>query len=112
MQLNGWKRIGIVASVAWIIGAGMYTFNRVEDSVVAAASKRTLSCEEANNYRGSAECDNRSTEYLADHNSDARLAALSTAFIPVPLGWGFAYLVLFLVRWIKRGFSLDQKSRQ
>ena len=27
------------------------------------------------------------------------------AVAPVPLAWGFAYLVLFLVRWVKRGFQ-------
>jgi hypothetical protein len=31
--------------------------------------------------------------------------------IPVPLGWGLAYLVPFLVRWIKRGFRQPISSR-
>ena len=26
------------------------------------------------------------------------------ALVPIPLAWGFCYLALFLVRWIKRGF--------
>ena len=30
------------------------------------------------------------------------MEALIIAFGPVPLGWGFIYLVLFLVRWISR----------
>jgi hypothetical protein len=26
MKLNGWKRIGIIASVVWILGAGIRTY--------------------------------------------------------------------------------------
>jgi hypothetical protein len=35
MKLNGWKRIGIIASVVWILGAGVYTY----DSRIDEASK-------------------------------------------------------------------------
>lgn len=104
MKLNGWKRIGIVASVAWILGAGAYTLIVVEDADIKAASGLTLSCEEAQNWRGSPECDKRSTDYLAESSYHERIDAAVVAFVPVPVGWGFAYLILFPVRWVKHGF--------
>lgn len=105
MKLNGWKRIGIVVSVAWILGAGTRTLIVVEDADIKTASGLTLSCEEAQNWRWSLECDNRSTDYLAESKYHGWIGAGAVAFIPVPMGWGFAYLILFLVRWIKRGFA-------
>lgn len=103
-KLNGWKRIGVIVSVVWILGAGIYTDKVVESSVIENASEQTLSCEAAHNWVGSGECDKRSTDYLANHNYDALTTAASVAFIPVPLGWGFVYLILYLVTWVKRGF--------
>ena len=31
MKLNGWKRIGVIASVVWIMGAGAHTYDSVVD---------------------------------------------------------------------------------
>jgi hypothetical protein len=103
MKINGWKRIGIIASVVWILGAGAHTFNVVDNDLIKTASALTLSCEEAQNWRWSAECDKRSTDYLAESSYILWIDVAVVAFVPVPLGWGFTYLVLFLVRWVKRG---------
>ena len=106
MKLNGWKRIGIIASVVWILGAGVRTFTVVDDALTTTASGFTLRCEEApdGSMRGSAKCDELSTDYLAETRYEPWTEAAIVAFVPVFLGWGFTYLVLFLVRWIKRGF--------
>jgi len=37
-----------------------------------------------------------------------RLDAVLMAVVPVPFAWGFAYLALFLRRWIMRGFRARQ----
>jgi hypothetical protein len=47
-----------------------------------------------------------STDYLTKMRPYERMDAAIVAFVPVPLGWGFVYLVLFLVRWVKNGFLL------
>jgi hypothetical protein len=106
VKLNGWKRIGIIASVVWILGAGVCTLKIIDDTRIATASGFTLDCEKApdGSLRASAECDKLSTEYLAGTNYEPWVEAAVTAFVPVPLGWGFTYLALFLVRWVKRGF--------
>ena len=105
MKLNGWKRIGIVASVVWVLGAGIRTLTDVQNTDIATASALTLSCEEANNGRWSVECDKRSTDYLAEVSRDEWIETATVAFVPVPVGWGFAYLVFFLVRWVRCGFA-------
>lgn len=106
MKLNGWKRIGIVTSVVWILGAGLYTYEAVSESDIKAAVSAALACE---NYIASGvttleECDKRKTDYLAETFPDEWREAAIVAFVPVPLGWGFVYLVLSLMRWIQRGF--------
>ena len=106
-KLNGWKRIGIIVSVVWILCADIYTYNAVENSVVENASAQTINCEKANGWIGSAECDKRSTDYLAAYKHDALMTSASAAFVPVPLVWGFVYLVLFFVAWVKRGFMFS-----
>ncbi|HKV47096.1 MAG TPA: hypothetical protein VJN69_03310 [Candidatus Acidoferrales bacterium] len=105
MKLNGWKRLGVVASVVWIIGAGFYTLGNLSDEAVETASQLTLNCEAARNGQGSQECDQRATDYLDETTDSDRIEAAAVAFVPVPLGWGFAYLLLFIVVWIKRGFA-------
>jgi hypothetical protein len=37
MKINGWQRIGIILSVIWIIGAGMYTLNWLSDKDIETA---------------------------------------------------------------------------
>ena len=104
MTLDGWKRLGIIVSVVWVLSAGICTLIVVQNADIKTASGLTLSCEEARNWRGSAECDKRSTDYLAEVGHDEWIETAIVAFVPVPLGWGFVYLVLFLANWVKRGF--------
>lgn len=112
MKLNGWKRIGIIASVVWILGAGLYTydseFNRASHYIAADHVR----CDSyLGNYKDEdaremafRECNKQADDSLALAETNARLVGAIVAFVPVPLGWGFTYLALFLVRWVKRGF--------
>jgi hypothetical protein len=113
-KLNGWKRIGIVASVVWILGAGHYTLVTVSDADSRFHVGLTLRCEEdcpngmtdAEQTKWQERCDSFLPTGERPHQElqDERLEAAYVAFIPVPLGWGFVYLILCVVRWIKRGF--------
>jgi hypothetical protein len=111
MKLNGWKRIGIVASIGWILGAGYYTLEGV-----SAANSRfhvglALRCEE-DRPNGMTESEQTKWQETCDsflspgewQLKNERLEAAYVALIPVPFAWGLVYLVLFLVGWIKRGF--------
>src|SRR6266478_22638 len=111
MKLNGWKRIGIVASVVWILGAGIYTYDSEIDRASGFITSTHVACDSnLGDKTGDAwtesfnECNKQADDSLALALTNARLEAALVAFAPVPLGWGFVYLILFLVRWIKRGF--------
>jgi hypothetical protein len=106
VKVNGWKRIGIIASIAWILGAGVISLNVFDNARIKSASQLTLDCEKPPSG-GSAFCDKLGTDYLAGRNSGQWIGVAFVAFVPIPLGWGFTYLVLFLVRWVKRGFLFE-----
>jgi hypothetical protein len=43
MRLNGWQRIGIVASVIWAIGAPIYLDNAAEQKVLGVVQEQLRS---------------------------------------------------------------------
>ena len=111
MKLNGWKRIGIIASVLWILGAGSHTYDSEIDRFSGIIASTHVQCD--SNLAGKTgdawatgfnECDKEADDSLALVLSEARLDAALVALVPVPMGWGFTYLVLFLARWVRRGF--------
>jgi hypothetical protein len=112
MKLNGWKRIGIIASVVWIFGAWLHTNSTVLDRQSALIVSIHIACDSNLGgktggawEKGFAQCNKQADESLAVAIKNARLEAALAAFVPVPLGWAFVYLVLFLERWVKRGFE-------
>jgi hypothetical protein len=110
-HLSGWNRIGIIASVAWILGAGIYTYNFEMNNLFSEHSyKRWSSCTDVHPSKDwSSICDplRESTDEDEDLRRDT-LASIEVsalvAFVPVPLGWGLVYLISLLVNWVKRGF--------
>ena len=104
--VNGvrWKRVGIIASVVWILGAGIYTLKVQDDADSKFVNDMTLSCIDAYNFQEPAleKCLKKGTDSVAERIPGERIEAAIVALVPVPLGWGFIYLVLFLVRWIRR----------
>jgi len=105
MKVNGWQRIGIVASIAWILSAGLYTHGSVMASYASMGALFEKTCEQAHPNSNWDQCLKKLTDEIEVGDTigweDAALAGL----IPIPLGWGLAYLVLFIVRWIKRGWG-------
>ena len=108
--LNKSKRIGIILSVIWVLGAGLHTYTSEKDVSSRVVTDIQVRCI---NYlagesgaawdAGFNRCDQEADEAFARYLRDARLDAAIVAFGGVPLGWGFIYLILFLIRWVKRG---------
>jgi hypothetical protein len=66
-KLNGWKRIGIVASVVWILGAGLYTLKATSDADLRDAASIYSDCAAVRDERWQ-----RQSEYCAkqdDYNA-------------------------------------------
>jgi hypothetical protein len=99
MRLNGWQRIGIVASVVWAIGGPR--MNVANASFIG----RVLDVDRANNDF------DRCRERAKDaYDSVPRYPLLSAngafvALVPVALGWLIAYALVYLGRWIRAGFK-------
>lgn len=119
LKLNGWRRIGVIASVAWVLGAYSYVSGRDVSKETNSAASFDVSCEVTLPLRSGSqqrrawnkECEKRADDILALETANDNTKEGEVALIPVPLGWGFAYLVLFLARWIRRGF-IKERSRQ
>jgi hypothetical protein len=96
-QLNGWQRIGIVLSVVWLLVGALWgwmwwiaPYRDCVESAQSAASVKILEfCE-------------RHHRWVFD---DAWLPALLVAVVPIPIAWLIVYIVIWLVRWIRLGFT-------
>jgi hypothetical protein len=105
-RMNGWKRIGIIASVVWVLCAGAYTFHNVEQADIQMTSTTQLACDEANPHdtdKCYREAMDSATRQLPYEREEAAIVAL----VPVPFAWAAAYLLLFLVRWVRKGFRAE-----
>jgi hypothetical protein len=104
MRLNGWQRIGIVASVIWAIGAPIYWDQAAQTEANAKFSFWYNLCRDGN--RSSDEC-NEQARHMSDLVPRYYLGSANGAFIglvPIPLGWLLAYALVYLGRWIRAGF--------
>ena len=124
-RLSGWKRIGIIVSVLWILGAGIYIYNQMMDGQLrkdrlicnewaeAARIKPTPSTSTADLHAHNLEYESRrdacyNMQFPYDLPTARKVALEASAFftfVSLALGWGFVYLILFLVNWVKRGFT-------
>jgi hypothetical protein len=88
VRLGGWKRIGIIASAVWSLGAGAYIYNHVMDYWLTV--QRVQCMEECPGKGNVAECYAACQKPNAEYLSLDRRAALKTSgllvFISVPLG--------------------------
>jgi hypothetical protein len=103
MKLNGWKRIGIVASVVWILGAGGYTYYSQTNEIARLASSETQTCLTllTDQPGRAAECQKRGDDYRKAL-PQVKYFALGAAAVPVFAGWIVAFLVVRVGGWARR----------
>ena len=142
MKISGWNRIGIVASVLWILAAGIYTFNAERNAeLTLAANAADYAAAKVQQFPlppGATAVDPYAefgghadtippppagytvvpsgalfaAETSPISHSDARITAALVAFVPVMLSWAFCYLIVFLTGWIKRGFQANPQPKE
>jgi len=119
MRLGGWHRIGIVLSVIFWVGfAGWQRAKQVEfaNFLNSFAANRHFSCSQnalaiAPNsayLEAIQKCDEQHRQARAENIRIKADQIPDLVFFPlilIALGWSFSYLVLFLIRWIRRGFK-------
>ncbi|UDL87016.1 hypothetical protein LGH82_17510 [Mesorhizobium sp. PAMC28654] len=111
MKLNMWYRLGIVISVLWILGDGLWV--RTSDigkasSVAEFTAKVCIEAEDARYEATKKEPDLLKCEAEAD--KDFRLYLEGSwgnvaigAFGPLLLGWLAVFIVLWVTRWMLAG---------
>lgn len=106
--LNGWQRLGVVASIAWALGGG-YWGNDMGihggDYVVSAYST-CLETSGGNDVPCTRAFNRDFPEAVKYHWAEAAV----TGLVPIPFGWLLAYGSIGLWRWIARGFGTGEKD--
>jgi hypothetical protein len=103
LRLNGWQRVGIVASILWAFGGGLWGNNigirqgdwavEIEKDCMADGKTDWRVCDD--NF------DKEWNSAISSHWDDAAFIGL----VPIPFAWGIAYGVRGIVRWIRKGFK-------
>lgn len=119
MKVNGWQRIGIVASLLWALGAGIYERNRIDEDATKYSlyvtgnlclqiAKQTVTVDgpetETDLYLKCVIKTHEEAESMRALTGESILKLLSFSFVPVVAGWLLAYLSLMTFRWIRVGF--------
>jgi len=107
-NLNMWQRLGVVISVLWFLGAGLWQRNADVDRAGNAMGLVYRLCTEASAAKGEYNfdaCSARSQsvfmDYLVGSWGNVAIAAIG----PIIVGWILAYIVLATVRWVLAGRS-------
>lgn len=107
MRLNGWQRIGIIASVVWAIVGAIWEIVELQRLHDARASDAFSSV-----YRPCRDQPRNDPDEYFKQASAARNAVpegsgwniAAFALIPIPIAWLIAYGLVALGRWVRRGF--------
>ena len=127
-RLGGWQRFGIVLSVVWALGAA-YSWlsfqtqeaddaaafaSRVCNKLADEAAQRNWVWQHDPNYPNHNEaledadiskCSEETLETYAIYQQHKWGNSALAALVPLPFAWLLAYIVIVVVRWIKRGFA-------
>jgi hypothetical protein len=109
--MNGWQRVGVIVSVLWILIAGFHAQNASVEFRTNLAVASMMSCEATYKTGLSNQCDSRLTQGMEGAYSDAWAAGAIVGLGPVPFAWASAYLILFLVRWVRYGFNQNVRVK-
>jgi hypothetical protein len=108
VKLNGWRRIGIVASVVWMVGAYFSTLDRksaIDTEMAVLVDEACIAARPQNQPV----CDDRMRADITRAIPTERQDAAFVALVPIPTAWGFVYVFIFLVRWVRRSFLTKQR---
>ena len=109
MRLNGWQRIGVALSVVWTLsvggcGAVEYLQEGESTSYFVDSVRVALPLAKDLDRPGGLIPLEEALGYRVDRHFrvDRLLAAI---LVPVVLFWVFAYVCVFVVRWVAAGFK-------
>ena len=95
MRLNGWQRIGIVASVIWVPVGIFWSLGRLYNPIYQQFGHCI-----AASFENFKVCESIEEAQLAFANRDRPVIALLAALVPIVVLW----LAGYVIAWIRRGF--------
>jgi len=106
--MNGWQRIGVVLSIIWIVSAGLYQRSADMKKAGEMGAWAMDVCTRTQEAKGSNDFSRCSAEfekmfYTFAEGSWGNVAFV--AFAPVPVAWLFIYIIVWVARWVRRGFA-------
>ena len=108
MKLNGWQRIGVVLSIVWIIGAGIYQRHADIQRASDSAGFAFRICSDNEQLKPEIDLD-RCTKEIENSYKIWMVGSWGNvaffAFVPMLLGWVAAYVLIRVWRWVKTGFK-------
>ncbi len=115
LRLNGWQRIGIVLSIVWLIvvcpwiryGQEQHAEQEYKHSYDGCVGPEPPDKTDLKRLDIEERCRADAVNMYQLYEGSWRSAALLT-LIPILIAWLFAYGLVFLVRWIRRGFVKPQ----
>lgn len=110
MRLNGWQRIGIIASVIWaIVGAiwGILETKRVHDARAGYAFSHVYGpCRDQPGNDPDNVCFKQASAAYNAVPEESGWNIVALALIPIPIAWLIVYGFVVLGRWVRRGFAI------
>jgi|ERR1700722_3170965 hypothetical protein len=113
MKPIGWLKFWIIASVVWVIGAWIYTFSSMTNNAFALIVSDQVKCDsDLAGKTGDArrkdfvDCNKQAEQSVVEADKEACFWATIPAIVGLPFWWGFICLVIFLARWVRRGFAV------
>lgn len=110
MRLNMWHRFGIVASVLWFIGGGIWQLESDNRTAQSFMNLDYRLCTDAKAHKGDFNfhpCMKKASASRKLMMEGSGANALFMAIVPIIFGWLFTYLVIWIVRWVLRGRSAE-----
>jgi hypothetical protein len=98
LRVNGWQRTGIVLSVLWVSCASMWFMQQIPAHQPGIASIYLQCITEPNSHRSV--CNARANSFRKEARLDVRTKWPWVALAPVVVVWIFAYIIVWLARWI------------
>ena len=106
MKLNGWRRIGVVVSVIWAIGAAIFERKRQVFPVDERFVIQIQQCLNPINDECFNLAEKQRSELLAlDFSSVSNILFASLG--PIVVAWLTAYLAIKVFFWVKAGFQTN-----
>ena len=103
-RLKGWQRIGIGLSLVWLLATSTWFFQHLPEANGPAIASVYLQCITQPKAVGD-NCKAKAEWFSQEELAELEAARVWAALLPIIVAWVLVYIVVWTVRWIRRGFQ-------